>query len=126
MRGNGAIQAIQAVLALYTAIRDSRISEARALVDPEVLCYPLVRPGLTVYQGHNGMPALVKDMHALHGDYQVDIRQITRQGSATITVQARIEPDHDRSPLPVTTVFTLRQGRITSISSEPGAAAGLG
>jgi hypothetical protein len=123
MRVNGAIQAIQAVMALYAAIRDGRVRDAVALVDAEVLCSPLVRPGLSLYEGHEGIPVLVKDMHALHGDYQVDIRQIIKQDGSTITVEARIEPDRDRSPLPVRTMFTLRDGRIASMSSEPGTVA---
>lgn len=43
-----------------------------AVLDREVVCFPLVRPGQAVYHGHNGMIKLVDYMHDLHGDYQID------------------------------------------------------
>jgi hypothetical protein len=44
--GGQGTASVRAVLALYDAIRDSRIADAQALVDPDVVCQPEVRPGL--------------------------------------------------------------------------------
>jgi hypothetical protein len=53
--GQGSAPA-RAVVALYEAIRDSRIEDVLALVDPDVTCKPLVRPGLSAYQGRTAWP----------------------------------------------------------------------
>jgi hypothetical protein len=112
---------VRAVLALYDAIRDSRIADVLALVDPDVVCQPEVRPGLTVYYGHDGMAGLIRDMHAVHGRYQVEIAEITEEDGPRVSVQAVIvpEPGHGQ-PLPVSSVYDFRGSLITSIESAPG------
>jgi SnoaL-like domain len=112
---------VRAVLALYEAIRDSRIADVQALVDPDVVCQPEVRPGLTVYYGYDGMAGLIHDMHAVHGRYQVEIAEITEEDGPRVSVQAVIvpEPGHGQ-PLPVTSVYDFRGSLITSIESAPG------
>ena len=114
---------VRAVLALYEAIRDSRIADVLALVDPDVACQPLVRPGLTVYYGHDGMAELVHDMHAVHGCYQVEIAETTEEDvpdGPRVTVRAVIVPEPGRGrPLPVNSVYGFRGGLITSIESSP-------
>jgi hypothetical protein len=47
--GSQGTASVRAVLALYEAIRDSRVADVQALGDPDVVCQPEVRPGLTVY-----------------------------------------------------------------------------
>ena len=64
-----------------------------ALVDPDVACQPLVRPGLAVYYGHDGMIGLVHDMHAVHGSYQVEIAEITEEDGPQVTARAVIVPE---------------------------------
>jgi hypothetical protein len=119
--GQGATAPVQAVLALYEAIRDSRIADVLALVDPDVVCQPLVRPGLATYYGPDGMAALIRDMHAVHGLYQVEIAEITEQDGSQVTIGAVIvpEPGHGQ-PLRVTSVYAFRGGLIASIESSPG------
>jgi hypothetical protein len=111
---------VKAVLELYEAIRDSRIADVLALVDPDVACEPLTRPGLTAYYGHDGMAGLVRDIHAVYGRYQVEIAEITEQDGPRVTVRAVIvpEPGHGQ-PLPVTSVFAFRGSLIASIESFP-------
>jgi hypothetical protein len=43
---------VQAALDLYTALRDSRPGDIAALTTPDVYCCPLIRPGLSIYHGH--------------------------------------------------------------------------
>jgi hypothetical protein len=111
--------AVQVIAELYAAIRDRRIADVLALVDEKIICMPLVRPGLSMYQGHDGMARLVRDLHAVYGDYCVKIDEITEQGM-TVTVQARIfpEPGLGPPPLPVISVYTLRDGLVTTIESQ--------
>jgi hypothetical protein len=117
-----ATPAVDVVLALYAALRDSQIGDALALVDSQVICRPLVRPGLSVYYRLDGITALIHDMHRAHGRYQFRIDSVTEEDGPTITVQAVIipEPGRNQPALPVTSVYTLQNGLITSIESQPG------
>ena len=45
MSGESGKGPVQVVLALYAAIRDRHIEDMLAVSDPEVVCFPLVRPG---------------------------------------------------------------------------------
>jgi hypothetical protein len=113
---------VQVVLDFYEALRESRINDMLGLVDPEVVCHPLVRPGLTLYGGYDGMIRLDNDIHALHGRYQLEIDKITEQEGRQVTVQATIipEPGRGEPPLPVMSIYNVRDGLITSIQSmEP-------
>lgn len=111
---------VEMVLELYAALRDRRISDLLDLVDPDVACRPLVRPGLSVYFGYDGMIRLAGDMHATHGDYDFRADSITEDGPA-VTVDARIlpEPGRGQQPLAITSVYHFRDGKIISIESQP-------
>jgi hypothetical protein len=110
---------VEVVVALYEALRDSRTKEMLALVDPAVICRPLVRPGITQYFGYSGMILLDRDMHAAHGRYQIEIGTITVQDGPQVTVEAVIVPGPGctHPPVSVTSVYTLRGGLITWIES---------
>ena len=114
---------VQAVRDFYAAVRDSRVIELLALVHPDVGCVPLARDGMGRYAGHQGMVALIQDLHGAHGNYQAEIDGI-RESGPRVMVDARIfpEPGYGRSPLSITTVFTFRDSLIEVIRSEPGPA----
>jgi SnoaL-like protein len=121
-------EAARVTLGLYAALRDGRVADVLALLDPKVVCMPLVRPGLSVYYGHAAMIALVGDLHNRHGDYQVKVDQITQEdgprGTVKVTAQARLLPepgDGRPSEVPVTNECTVRDGLVTWIQSKPGA-----
>jgi SnoaL-like domain len=108
---------VQIVSELYTAIRDGRMADVLALVDPEVICMPLVRPGLAQYEGHDGMTRLVGDLHAAYGRYRIAIVEAAEDGPR-VTVRATLTPEPGRGePVPVTTAYTLRHGLIFTIES---------
>lgn len=109
---------IQVVLEFYETLRDSRINDMLALVDAEIVCHPLVRPGLTLYSGYDGMIRLDSDLHALYGRYEIQIDKITEEEGPQVTVQATILPEPGRGqPLPVVSLYKIRDGLITSIKS---------
>jgi hypothetical protein len=110
---------IQVVLEFYETLRESRINDMLGLVDAEIVCHPLVRPGLTLYSGYDGMIRLDSDLHALHGRYQIQIDKITEEEGPQVTVQATIlpEPGRGQPPLPVMSLYKIRDGLITSIKS---------
>ena len=122
-------KSVRAVLAMYAALRDNRINDMLALLDPEIVCYPLVRPGQSAYYGHAAMAKLAGYMHDQHGDYDVEIAKITEQdvpkGSVKVTVEATIVPEHGlgKDPVPVTSVYTVCDGLISWVVSKPGAGA---
>src|SRR5579864_1367528 len=99
MRG-ASNEPVEVVLEFYAAVRDRRIEDMLGLVDPQVCCYPLIRPGQSLYYGRGEMVKLVADLHDRHGDYKVEIGKITGPDSpaasargTTVTVQATIFPE---------------------------------
>jgi hypothetical protein len=117
-RGEQGKAPVQAVVELYKAIRDGRVGDVLALTDPGVVCLPLVRPGLTWYEGHEGMARLVADMHAVHGRYQVEVVSITETAGPQVTATAWLVPERGQ-PFGVMTVSGFRDGLISSIESFP-------
>jgi hypothetical protein len=115
---------VQKVLDFIAAVRDQRINDMLALVDPKVICEPLVRPGRSVYEGHGGMARFVSDMHIAFGRYQYEIDEITEREGAKLAVRARMLPESKSKPMPPTSVlivFTFRDGLITFVEGEPAA-----
>jgi SnoaL-like domain len=120
--GNNEHESMQvtAVLELYAAICDGRVTDVLALTSPEVDCEPLVRPGLSRYQGHAGMVGLVRDMHAAHGSYHVTIIEVSERPGTEVIVRARISPEAGRGqPLAVTTTYLFQDDLISQIASLP-------
>lgn len=111
---------MQTVLAFYAAVKDGRPEAAFLLVDPEVVCFALVRPGLSVYHGHGGVASLITYMHAAYGDYQIEIEEGTEVPGTEVTIRARIlpEPGYQQPPPPIVTRYTFRNGLIIAIESE--------
>lgn len=112
--------AVQVVVELCAAIRDGRIEDVLRLVDSDVICAPVTRPGLAEYEGHAGMARLVSDLHAAHGRYQITVTEATEEDDQHVTVQVRLVPEPGRGPpMSVTTTYTFRRGLISSIESFP-------
>jgi SnoaL-like domain len=110
---------VQVVLEFYDALRERRINDMLGLVDADVTCRPLVRTGLGLYNGYDGMIRLDSDLHGLHGRYQIEINKVTEQEGPRVTVHATIlpEPGRGQPPLPVTSIYAVRNGLIASIES---------
>jgi hypothetical protein len=91
-----------------------------ALVDPNVKCFPMVRPGLSMYSRHGGVINLIAE-HARRVWGLSNRDQQHRRRRREVTIQARIlhEPGYGPLSLSVTTVFTFQNGLITIIESEP-------
>jgi SnoaL-like domain len=122
---------VQVVLDFYDAVWNRRIEEMLALLDPEIACYPLIRPGQNTYYGHDDMVKLVDDLHHLLGNFQFKIDKITEhklpQGDIRVTVVSRTLPEPGRGQPAVQHLiseYTLHDGLITWIHSKPGSLAG--
>lgn len=92
-----------------------------ALADPEIICEPLVRPGRSLYEGHDGLVRFVGDMHAAFGRYQLEVGKITERDGTKLAVQARILPESGREPMAPTSiiiVFTFRDGLIAQVEGK--------
>jgi hypothetical protein len=122
-RDMGDKDSVRIALEFMAAVRDQRIKDMLALVDPEVICEPLVRPGRSVYQRHDGMVLFVSDMHTVFGRYQFEIDKITERDGAKVAVQARILPESGHRPMPpmpIVILFSLRDNLITLVEGKPG------
>jgi hypothetical protein len=112
--------AVKTVLEFYAAMRDDRVQDMLEQTAADVICEPLVRPGLSQYQGHAGMVSLAREMHAVHGNYQIVIIDITEEPGPKVTVLARIDPEAGHGkPLAVMTEYLFRDGLIFWIESIP-------
>ncbi len=92
-----------------------------ALADPGIICEPLVRPGRSLYEGHDGLVSFVGDMHAAFGRYQLEVDKITERDGTRLAVQARMLPESGREPMAPTSiiiVFTFRDGLIAHVEGE--------
>ena len=82
---------MRTVLRLYEAIRDRKITDLLALVDPKVACFPVVRPGYSVYCGHDAMVKLIDYMHEVHGEYRLEIGKVTvREGPGAASPRVKV------------------------------------
>jgi hypothetical protein len=111
----------QVVFELLAAIGDGRIEDILALVHPEVVCQPLVRPGFSQYVGHSGMVDLVTNLGAAYGHYWIQIDDMAADGDGRVMVHGRIirKTDHGDLELPLTTsTYTLVDGMVAAIESE--------
>lgn len=112
---------VRQAVALVTAIRDSRVADLLAVVRPDVICEPLLRPGQTLYVGHEDMVRFTADLHAVFGRYQIEIDTITEHPGPQVILHATIVPEPARrlGLLPLTITFTFRDGLIMTIDGEP-------
>ena len=118
--GESTSPAIEVVLALHEAMRDSRAEDVLALVDPGVVYNTLDDSKLDLYRGHAGMIRLLQDVHATHGDYQVRIVEVIEEPGPRVTVQAWVIPEPGRGQqFPTRLMYTVHHGLVTSIQSIP-------
>jgi hypothetical protein len=131
-RGGSAAQVVSELMA---AICDGRIEDMLALVHPQVMWLPVARPGRSLYEGHAGMIRLVDDLSAAYGRFRLEVieisadvgKQAAAESGTQVTVRARVVRETDGGDLalpPVTGMFTLRGGLVTSMESEPSDPAG--
>src|SRR6266404_3934555 len=88
-RGEWRRPAVEVVGELITAVSDGRIEDLLALTDPEVVCRPATRPGLTVYEGHDGMARLVGDLSLAYGRHRIEVDDITTRRSCQVRARSR-------------------------------------
>jgi hypothetical protein len=105
----------------FELVRDSQVDEVLALADPQIICHPLARPGLSEYYGHDGLTALVRDLHTIFGRYQIEITKITEAAGGSVIVHATIRPEPGEGRPEIRSgifTFTFRNGLIASVDSS--------
>ena len=93
------ISHLDTVAEFFSAIRDRRIEDMLALVDHDVACNPLARPGLSTYAGHGGMIQFASDMHSVHGDFHLDIEKMVEDADSKVTATFAIFSAPGRSAI---------------------------
>jgi ketosteroid isomerase-like protein len=117
----------EVVGALLAAISDHRVGDVLALVDPQVVWVPAVRPGLSVYEGRAGVAQFMADLRAAFGRFRVVVRSITVEGGGDSQAGTQVtvrfggvrEVGAGQEPMPsLMAVFTVRSGLVTSMESQ--------
>jgi SnoaL-like domain len=117
---------VEVASAMLTAIAGGRAEDAAALVDPQVVWVPSIRPGRTRYEGRAGVAQFVADLHAAYGRFRIVVHDITAGDDAVnpgqTEVTARIggfrQIGGGELTLPALTIlFTVRDGLVTFMES---------
>jgi hypothetical protein len=121
-RGNAPVQVVRE---FCEAVSHGRIEDVLGLVDPTVICFPMVQPGRMAYSGKEGMIRLIADLHSAYGRFEYQIHEITEHDGPSVTARITFLPEAGRwqSPVSGTNVYTFRDGLIASIERQPTRAA---
>jgi hypothetical protein len=111
----------QIVTDLIAAISDGRTGDVQGLVHPEVIWRPLARPGLSQYDGHDGMVRFIADLRAAYGPYRVEIDDLTEETDTRVVVLAHVvhQTETGEQPGPATrSTFTLQDGLVFAMQAD--------
>jgi len=109
------------VRAATQALREGRLDEMLALIHPDVVCYPLNRPGLTMYEGHAGTLRMQEDARRVVGDFQMDYDEIIELADGRVFTSGRLVRSVDGTDgggAPINAMYGLRDGLIISLESQ--------
>ena len=119
---------IRVARAVLAAIVEGRVADVLALTDPKVVCVPVTRPALSMYEEHAGMAELVGDLRTAWGRYRVKVEDAgpvegvpAGEGGGERVMLRLLVVDSDRGDMavrPVLTEFTVRGGLVTRIESS--------
>jgi ketosteroid isomerase-like protein len=117
---------VEVASAMLTALADGRVEDVVALVDPQVVWVPSIRPGRTLYEGRAGVAQFVADLHAAFGRFRVVVHDITQGGDGVNAGETEVtaliggfrQIGGGELTLPgLTILFTVRDGLITFMES---------
>ena len=118
----GDLDANEAIVrAMWLAHREDRIDDMLALIHSEIVWMPASRPGLSMYRGHSGVRAMIKDARAAAGDYQLELEEVTATADDVVRLQARVVAPADDGgsvELPIEMVITLRDGLVFDVETH--------
>ncbi len=72
---------------MMTAMAEGRVGDMLALMDPQITWITSVRPGLSMYYGHEGMTQYAADLRAALGSYRVEFEDITADDGGQVTAR---------------------------------------
>jgi hypothetical protein len=108
---------------LLSAIIAGRTGDMVALTAPDVTWRSAVRPGLTLYEGHEGIRRYAADLRAAWDPFRIEIDTVGNDepGQATVRVRVIRRGEHgDLPPMLVRAVFTVREGLVTAMEATIG------
>jgi len=109
------------VIELFSALRDCRLDDLASLAHPQVIWEAVVRPGLSVYHGHDGLARLARDAHSVHGDYQFTadvIAEDLEPPGVTMLVRIILEPGRPVETFWLRARCAFRDGLIEHVETE--------
>jgi ketosteroid isomerase-like protein len=108
--------------AVAQASWEGRLGDMLALIHPDIVCYPLTRPGLTRYEGHSGFLRLIKDSRRARGDYRLEYDEITERPDGRVLARGRLMRSTDAGDVVaerMDVVVTFRDGLVIGLESQP-------
>jgi ketosteroid isomerase-like protein len=117
----GRVSPSEIVIDLIAAISDGRIGDVQALVHPEVIWRPLARPGLSQYDGRDGIVRFIADLRTAYGPYRVEIDDLIEETDTRVVVLAHVvhQTETGERPGPATrSTFTLHEGLVLAMQAD--------
>ena len=109
------------VRAMWLAHREDRIDDMLELIHPEIVWMPASRPGLSMYRGHSGVRAMIRDARQAAGAYQLELDEVVGTEDDAVRVQARVVAPADDGGtvvLPIEMLITLRGGLVFDVETH--------
>jgi hypothetical protein len=78
------VNPVAVVRKMWEAWADNRLDDVIATMDPDVSWEPIVRPGLTIYRGHDAIRRLRDDVTRVYGPFRTEVDSYVRKPNGTV------------------------------------------
>jgi hypothetical protein len=113
---------VATVQAMWLCHREGRIDDMLDLVHPKVIWWPMSRPGLSRYSGHDGIRRMLADIQAANGNHWIELDAISEIEHNLISAQGRVVAlDADGTPVSaaIEMLMTMRDGLVHRVETGP-------
>lgn len=117
---------VATVQAMWLCHREGRIDDMLDLVHPKVIWWPMSRPGLSRYIGHDGIRRMLDDIRAANGNHWIELDAISEIEHNLISAQGRVVAlDAHGTPVSaaIEMLMTMRDGLVHRVETGPLTAA---
>jgi hypothetical protein len=91
-------------------------------IHPDIKCMPLIRPGRTLYVGHEEILQLVIDVRSALGEHRVDWEEFAERGDGRVVCIGRSVMFTATGEIPgpyFECILTFRDGLVIQLESQP-------